>query len=118
MWKPRKETSWISVRRYESDDREVLCPQCARPMADMGKDFRAPKKTEIEAWEVLAFLYDRGFSFHGCGCDAGGYIPPRKRRHIPAFLKMHHSGRFAGRNRVNAPVPRREELQFRPNRYF
>jgi hypothetical protein len=56
-------------------------------MANMGLDFRAPKKTEVEAWEVLAFLYERGFAFHGCGCDAGGYIPPKRVKDIQAFLE-------------------------------
>ena len=85
--KPRKEESRVSARRYEPDGREVSCPQCARPMANMGLDFRAPRKTDVEAWEVLSFLYEKGFAFHGCGCNAGCYVPPKKRRDIPAFLK-------------------------------
>jgi hypothetical protein len=62
-------------------------------MANMGLDFRAPKKSDIEAWKVLAFLYERGFAFHGCGCDAGGYIPPKRVSDIPSFLEAYHSRR-------------------------
>jgi|KBSSwiStaDraftv2_1062776.scaffolds.fasta_scaffold939240_2 hypothetical protein len=90
LWKERKEVSWQPVRRYEPDQREVPCPECAQPMANMGLDFRAPKKTDVEAWEVLALLYEQGHAFRGCGCDAGGYIPPKRLRDIPAFLEAHH----------------------------
>jgi hypothetical protein len=93
LWKPRKEVSWQPVQRFDSVTRDVLCPQCAQPMANMGLDFRAPKKTEVEAWKVLDFLYERNFAFRGCGCDAGGYIPPKRVRDIPAFLDAHHRGR-------------------------
>jgi hypothetical protein len=56
-------------------------------MANMGLDFRAPKITDTESWEVLAILYERGYTFHGCGCDAGGYVPPKRVKDIPAFLE-------------------------------
>ena len=106
LWKERKETAWQPTKRYEPDERPVVCPQCAQPMANMGLDFRAPRKTDVEAWEVLAFLYERGYAFRGCGCDAGGYIPPRRLKGIPAFLDAHH--------RTSAPKmkpPRRSYLR-------
>jgi len=74
-------------------------------MANMGLDFRAPKKTEVEAWKVLVFLYERGFAFRGCGCDAGGYIPPKRVRDISAFLQAHYS---ATRLRNEKRFPRRK----------
>jgi hypothetical protein len=92
LWKARKESSWQPVRRLELHERKVLCPQCAQLMANMGLDFRAPKQTEVGEWEVLAILYERGFAFRGCGCDAGRYIPPKRVREIPAFLEAHHPG--------------------------
>jgi hypothetical protein len=51
-----------------------------------------PSPLTLEAWEVLAFLYERGFAFRGCGCDAGGYIPPKRVRDIAAFLEVHYPG--------------------------
>lgn len=86
LMNPKKEDSWQKVRRLERNERDVPCPQCAEPMANTGLDFRAPKKTDTEAWAALAFLYDRGFAFHGCGCDAGGYVPPKRLKDIPQYL--------------------------------
>ncbi|MCP4647574.1 MAG: hypothetical protein GY852_07545 [bacterium] len=58
-------------------------------MANMGLDFRVPKRTAKEAWKVIEILYDEGYAFHGCGCDAGGYIPPTKLKDVPAFKIKH-----------------------------
>jgi hypothetical protein len=58
-------------------------------MADMGLDFKAPPKSDREAWQILAVLFENGFSFHGCGCDAGGVIPPRTLREVPEWLERH-----------------------------
>ncbi len=102
LWKPRKQESCQSVQRLEPDPRDSLCPQCAQPMANMGLEFRAPKKTEAEAWDVLAFLYERGFAFRGCGCDAGGYVPPKRVRDIPAFLEAHYPGLRLAKKRRSA----------------
>ena len=64
-------------------------------MASMGLDFRAPKKTAVEAWQVLALLYERGYVFRGCGCDAGGFIPPTRLEDVPAFLGEHYGSAAA-----------------------
>lgn len=65
--------------------REVVCPQCSRPMADMGLDFKAPPRDDREAWKILEILYRHGFTFHNCGCG-GMFIPPRRLRHVPDWL--------------------------------
>lgn len=68
--------------------RQVVCPDCARPMADMGLDFRAPSREDQEAWRILEVLYENGFSFHGCGCGTG-LIPPQTLRELPGWLAGH-----------------------------
>ena len=55
--------------------REVPCPQCGKLMADLGKDFNAPKQTNVEQWEKVRLLFEAGFTFHSCGCCGPGYRP-------------------------------------------
>lgn len=44
-------------------------------MADLGKDFKAPKKTAVKEWKIIESLFKTGKYFHTCGCDGIGYIP-------------------------------------------
>ena len=55
--------------------REAKCPDCGQLMANMGKDFEAPKKSAIKAWEHFKLLYSVGITHHSCGCSGPGYIP-------------------------------------------
>lgn len=53
------------------------CPECRRPMADMGWDFKPPRQRDVERWAVVEFLYRRGVAYHSCGCSGPGYRPAR-----------------------------------------
>ena len=64
-----------SERPAPGAERLVLCPQCRHPMADMGLDFKAPPKDDIDQWEKVRALYSAGFTFHSCGCCGPGYRP-------------------------------------------
>jgi hypothetical protein len=64
------------------------CPECGGTMAAMGLDFKAPKHTDVEAWEIVAKLYEKGFAFKGCGCYVG-YDPPTKLSELDAWLGKH-----------------------------
>lgn len=66
--------------------RPVTCPDCARPMIDMGLDFKAPPKEDRRAWQILDILQQHGFTFHGCGCSVG-FTPPRRLSEVPAWLE-------------------------------
>ena len=65
--------------------RIILCPDCSRPMADMGLDFKAPPKNDLEAWQILKSLRENGFTFHGCGWLVG-LKPPKTLRELPLWL--------------------------------
>ncbi|RMG74827.1 MAG: hypothetical protein D6722_01930 [Bacteroidetes bacterium] len=62
------------------------CPDCGQPMADMGLDFEAPKRSDRKAWAHLASLYASGITFHSCGCSGPGFIPRDQAEHV-AFLQ-------------------------------
>jgi hypothetical protein len=64
------------------------CPDCGAPTANMGLDFKPPRKSAVEHWEVVEFLFRRGLAYHSCGCDGPGYRPSRW-VDVAAFLDMH-----------------------------
>lgn len=41
---------------------------------------------------MLAILYEEGFAFHGCGCDAGGFNPPTKLKDVETFKERNRKG--------------------------
>lgn len=88
QWEECEERAWSAKARLHHVPREIVCPDCARPMVDMGLDFKAPPKSDREAWEVLEALYENGFAFYGCGCYVG-FEPPRSLREVPAWLEEH-----------------------------
>lgn len=51
------------------------CPECARPMIDMGAYFEPPRKQNKKRWEVMKILADRGLRFNTK--DAKIYIQNR-----------------------------------------
>jgi hypothetical protein len=55
-------------------------------MADMGLDFKAPKKSAVKQWEKVRLLYEHGFTFHSCGCGGVGYRP-RELREVYQFIE-------------------------------
>lgn len=59
----------------EIENRDRKCPECRAVMADLGLDFKAPKKTAIKKWKIVEGLFKLGKCFLSCGCDGIGYIP-------------------------------------------
>jgi len=47
------------------------CPQCKRPMCNMGRDFKAPKQHDIPQWRKVEMLYRHGYRYESCGCGPG-----------------------------------------------
>lgn len=44
-------------------------------MADLGRDFRPPKQSDVRAWQVVEQLFEAGETFHSCGRNGPGYRP-------------------------------------------
>lgn len=59
----------------KDESAEATCPNCAKPMANMGLDFAAPVKKDEKAWQHLKKLYSVGIAFHSCGCGGPGRKP-------------------------------------------
>ncbi len=63
-----------------------ICPECSQPMAYVGKDIKAPKMRDKEAWKTLQNSYTMGYTFHSCGCGGPGFVPKDKEQY-KAFLE-------------------------------
>lgn len=68
------------------EERPARCPQCGLLMANLGLDFKPPKKDDAKGWEMVAKLWEVGVTFHSCGCGGPGYRP-REPREYRAFLQ-------------------------------
>jgi hypothetical protein len=44
-------------------DTGAVCPQCAAPLREMGRAFKAPKKADVEQWQKVEALWRAGFRF-------------------------------------------------------
>jgi hypothetical protein len=51
--------------------RPFACPDCRRPMARMGRYFKAPPRRAIAQWLKVELLYDYGERFESDGSDLG-----------------------------------------------
>jgi hypothetical protein len=51
------------------------CPECSGELRDMGRNFRPPRKSAKNAWEVARRLYEAGFRFFGSGSHSDPDLP-------------------------------------------
>lgn len=75
-------------RQDKAPTKEAKCPNCGLLMAEMGKDFEAPKKGDVKSWDHIKTLYSVGITFHSCGCTGPGYIPNTKDRLVAYFEEI------------------------------
>ena len=56
-----KFTEWLTLK-----------PKSRIPFKDLGRHFKAPKKSDTEQWKKVAFLIDHGFFFQKIRPDSNG----------------------------------------------
>ena len=83
--KSYKQRSAVELSEQDVKNRKYLCPQCRKPMANMGHDFKAPKHSDIKQWKKVKILYQEGITYHSCGCGGPGYRP-KSLREVNEFL--------------------------------
>lgn len=66
--------------------RAFLCPQCRRPMADIGSDFKAPRRRDRDQWAKVEALYAFGYLFRPRCCKGPG-TRPRDMRELREVLR-------------------------------
>ena len=47
----------------EGCPKELTCPECGGASYNMGRHFKAPKKSDIKQWKKIEFLNENGFRF-------------------------------------------------------
>ena len=65
---------------HKSFKRAVLgdsatCPHCGEEAKEMGRNFRAPKRSDEDEWEKIRILYDGGVRFWGAQSPNLGPFP-------------------------------------------
>jgi hypothetical protein len=100
QWEPCDERKFRKQQKLKHVPRRIVCPECSQPMVDMGLDFKAPAKSNVEAWQVLKALAENGVTFHGCGCFVG-FKPPRRLREVPEWLESYRQKSSAAEQLLN-----------------
>jgi hypothetical protein len=104
QWEEVDEGTFTQRQELRHVPREIVCPECSRPMIDMGLDFKPPPKDDRKSWEIMRALHDHGFTSHSCGCFVG-FQPPRTLQEVPEWIEKHRKRKtgeklaeqFAGR---------------------
>ncbi len=52
-----------SFKRIPQNEKAVFCPQCGTPSAEMGRSFKAPRKSESKQWKKVERLWKAGYRF-------------------------------------------------------
>jgi predicted RNA-binding Zn-ribbon protein involved in translation (DUF1610 family) len=42
----------------------LTCPECGKAMWEMGRQFKAPKQSDVKQWRKVEFLVRKGITFH------------------------------------------------------
>ena len=96
----------------EIKSRQIKCPECGNLMADLGKDFKAPKKTAVKEWKIVEGLFRIGRCFHSCGCDGIGYIPQKPadyEQYLKSVLNEYESYIVSSQSKTEKEFPERRE---------
>lgn len=89
-----QEVKFLSDAEANFKREKIRCPQCGTYMADLGLDFKAPKKNDIKEWKIIEGLLRVGKCFYSCGCSGIGYIPKKQKdyeSYLEAMLQEYES---------------------------
>ena len=73
----------------------VKCPDCARPMTSMGRNFKAPRRADVRLWRTIQLFQEAGIHYvpeawRFCG-------PPTSPDEVPAFIERCRQNASPGR---------------------
>ncbi|MET0308776.1 MAG: hypothetical protein ABW023_08725 [Sphingomonas sp.] len=79
-----------SWKRPDADDH--VCPECRKPLARMGRSFRAPRKASDDQWEKVRILWKAGFRFWSYRSCRDAESLPDELRDVEDFIRRnpHH----------------------------
>lgn len=68
-------------------DTGSVCPQCASPLHEMGRSFKAPKRTDDEQWQKVQALWAAGFRFWSYRSHPEAEPLPERLREVDDFIR-------------------------------
>ncbi len=68
------------------------CPNCRRPLAPMGRSFKAPKKSNIMQWKKVEKLWQADFRFHTYGTHDAPF--PKRWQDVDKFIRDNRGPRW------------------------
>ena len=112
----KAETNELQKIVSDIESRTIKCPECSSVMTDLGKDFKAPKKTAVKEWQIVESLFKTGKCFHSCGCDGIGYIPKNPKdyeAYLNDILKTYQEYLISCQNTSMEKFPKKiEEINY------
>jgi hypothetical protein len=91
------------------DARPFPCPECGKPMKNMGADFKAPRQRDRRQWLKVEILESFGITFHMSCCEGPGDRPAMLRE-VEDFLVARGEPRAAVRQKIkDVTQPRSRE---------
>jgi predicted amidophosphoribosyltransferase len=78
-------------------DKPATCPQCRGPLHDMGRTFKAPRKTDAEQWQKVRALWENGFRFFSYRSHPHAEPLPERLKEVADFVRRNpdHPARVA-----------------------
>ena len=77
-------------RAARNDGTAPQCPECAGPMAEMGRGFKAPLRRNVDGWKAAQLLHHAGFRFPSTSRREDPSLPT-KSREVAAFVEQNRS---------------------------
>jgi hypothetical protein len=68
-------------------EQDHICPECRKPLALMGRTFRAPSKQKVDQWEKVRRLWNAGFRFWSYRDFPDAERYPDDLREVDAFIR-------------------------------
>ena len=65
----------------------AVCPHCGSPLHEMGRSFKAPKRSEIEQWAKVRALWSAGFRFSSYRSHPDAEALPERLRDVEDFIR-------------------------------
>jgi hypothetical protein len=77
----------VSMKRVPQTVGSLRCPSCGGCSYEMGRSFRAPKRTDQEQWHKVRLLFAYGFRFFSYRSYPKAPRLPERLRDVRAFLR-------------------------------
>jgi len=68
-------------------DAGAACPQCGSCLHEMGRSFKAPKRSDAEQWQKVQALWSAGFRFWSYRSHPDAEPLPERLRDVDEFIR-------------------------------